>query len=98
MTTSRLTSEMASVSGSCLGQACTQFCAKPHSCTPPSPASARSRSSFSTLPVGLLLNNFTCAMVAAPTKPVESLNCGQTSMQIVQEMQFDSGYNSSCNC
>jgi len=31
------------------------------------------------------------AMVAAPTKFVLSLNWGQTSMQMVQEMQFGSG-------
>jgi len=35
---------------------------------------------------GWLLKSLTCAMVAAPTKPVSMLNCGQTSMQQVQEM------------
>src|SRR5882724_11486630 len=35
-------------------------------------------------------------MAAAPTNPVSSLNCGQTSMQQQQEMQFESGYASSC--
>ena len=74
-----------------LGQASTQFCAKPHSWMPPSPARARRRSSLKTLPVGWLLKSLTWAMVAAPTKPVSSLNCGQTSMQQVQEMQLESG-------
>ena len=31
------------------------------------------------------------AIVAAPTKLVTSLNWGQTSMQMVQEMQLESG-------
>ena len=42
-------------------------------------------------PVGWVLNRRTCAMVAAPTKPVSSLNCGQASMQQQQEMQRESG-------
>jgi len=50
--TSRLTSEMALVSGMLLGQTSTQFCAKPHSWMPPSPARARKRSAASTFPVG----------------------------------------------
>src|SRR5579859_4733380 len=36
-------------------------------------------------------------MVAAPTNPVCSLNCGQTSIQQQQEMQRDRGYASSCS-
>src|SRR5271157_1491951 len=91
MITSRLTSEMASVNGICFGQVSTQFWAKPHSWMPPSPARARRRSSLKTLPVGWLLKSLTWAMVAAPTKPVSSLNCGQTSMQQQQEMQLESG-------
>src|SRR6202034_1269773 len=35
-------------------------------------------------------------MVAAPTKPVSSLNCGQASMQQQQEMQREMGYATSC--
>ena len=50
--TSRPTSEIASVSGMPFGQTSTQFCAYPHSWMPPSPASARSRSSANTFPVG----------------------------------------------
>ena len=43
------------------------------------------------LPVGWSLKSLTWAMVAAPTKPVSSLNCGQTSMQQQQLMQFERG-------
>ena len=38
-----------------------------------------------------MLKSLAWAMVAAPTKPVASLNWGQTSMQMVQEMQLESG-------
>ncbi len=62
-----------------------------HSWMPPSPARARRRSSLRTAPLGSMLKSLAWAMVAAPTKPVASLNCGQTSMQMVQEMQFESG-------
>src|SRR6266851_827257 len=65
--------------------------AKPHSWMPPSPARARRRSSLRTAPLGSMLKSLAWAMVAAPTKPVASLNCGQTSMQMVQEMQLESG-------
>src|SRR5260370_32855917 len=84
-TTSRLMSEMASVRGSCFGQASTQFWAKPHSCTPPSPARARRRSSFRTAPAGSILKRLTWAMVAAPTEVVDAMKCGETSMQLGQE-------------
>ena len=47
--------------------------------------------SSSASPVGWVLNSRTWEIVAAPTKPVSSLNCGQASMQQQQEMQFDSG-------
>jgi len=40
---------------------------------------------------GSMLKRRACAMVAAPTKLVSSLNWGQTSMQMVQEMQLESG-------
>ncbi len=46
---------------------------------------------FEAAPVGWVLNRRTCEMVAAPTNPVCSLNCGQTSMQQQQEMQLDRG-------
>src|ERR1035441_10997227 len=63
---------------------------------PPSPIRAFRRSVLSALPGGCELKSRTCAMVAAPTKPVLSLNCGQASMQQQHEMQLDSGYASSC--
>ena len=74
-----------------MGQAWTQFCAKPHSWMPPSPAKARRRSSLRTEPEGSMLKSLAWAMVAAPTKFVTSLNWGQTSMQMVQEMQLERG-------
>jgi len=46
---------------------------------------------FEDLAGGVIMKSFTWAIVAAPTKPVSSLNCGQTSMQQQQEMQLDSG-------
>ena len=41
---------------------------------------------------GVGVEQRTCAMVAAPTNPVASLNCGQASMQQQQEIQRESGY------
>src|ERR1700733_10630050 len=64
---------------------------------PPSPIRAASRSRASALPVGCVLNNRTCAMVAAPTNPVSSLNWGQASMQQQQEMHRERGYAASCS-
>src|SRR5438270_11216336 len=90
--TARPTSAIAVVSGMSFGQISTQFCAKPHSWMPPSPISACSRSAFCICPVGCVLNRRTWPMVAAPTKPVPSLNCGHTSMQQQHEMQREYGY------
>src|SRR5579864_4952025 len=85
------TSEMDLVNGMSLGHTSTQFCAYPHSWMPPSPIRAAKRSRWSALPVGCVLNNRTCEIVAAPTNPVSSLNCGHASMQQQQEMQRESG-------
>src|SRR5882672_804439 len=86
-----LTSEIDFVSGMSLGHISTQFWAKPHSWIPPSPINADSRSRASALPVGCVLKSRTCEIAAAPTNPVDSLNCGQASMQQQHEMQRDSG-------
>src|SRR6266404_9012725 len=64
---------------------------------PPSPIRAESRSRSRALPVGWVLKSRTCEMAAAPTNPVDSLNCGQASIQQQQEMQRESGYDSSCS-
>src|SRR6267142_545082 len=85
------TSEMDFVSGMSFGQISTQFWVYPHSWMPPSPIKADSRSRASALPVGCVLKRRTCEMAAAPTNPVDSLNCGHASMQQQHEMQRDSG-------
>src|SRR6266498_188271 len=91
------TSEIERVSGISFGHASTQFCAYPHSWIPPSPIRAASRSRFRAAPVGWVLNRRTCEIVAAPTNPVSSLNCGQTSIQQQHEIQLESGYACSCS-
>src|SRR5207253_1068872 len=88
---SRFTSAMDSVSGMFLGQAFTQFCALAHSCTPPGPISASRRSRLFIAPVGWMLKRRTWLMMAAPTNWLCSFTCGQTSRQLPQVMQLESG-------
>src|SRR6266852_2126420 len=87
----RLTSAMDSVSGMSFGQILTQFCALAQSATPPGPITASSRSRACMAPVGWELNSRTWLIIAAPTKAEFSFTCGQTSRQLPQEMQRESG-------
>src|SRR5699024_9813707 len=80
------------VSGIPCGQASTQFCAIPHSATPPTPIRASRRSSLFMLPVGCRLNNLTCEIAAAPMKLDLSLTFGQTSRHTPQVIHFESSY------
>src|SRR5699024_4938545 len=77
------------VNGIPFGQAFTQFCAIPHSDTPPLPIGASNLSSLLIRPVGCKLNKRTCEIGAAAIKSDLSLTVGHTSKHTPHVIHLD---------